>query len=42
MLLALDKSKVTDNGNISNENGNILDENNYMWRYLKIAFVFDV
>lgn len=41
ILLSLDYSKAGDNGNISNENENIWDENNYMFRLLKISFVFD-
>lgn len=42
IFLPLDKGKADGNGSISDENGNIREENNYMSRFLKISFVLIV
>ncbi len=42
IVLPLDKGKADGNGSISDENGNIREENNYMSRFLKISFVLIV
>jgi len=39
IVLPHDKGKANGNGSISDENGNITEENNYMSGFLKISFV---